>query len=297
MAINFNTEPYYDDYDAEKDFYRILFRPGYAVQARELTQLQTILQSQISRFGDHVFKNGSQVIPGSVNYDNRVHFIKLENTYNSTNVLTYLSSFRNKIITGVTSGVKFRVVDTSQCNCVVDNPEIATLYCKVESTAANGTTNRFIAGEDIVALEVDNTVENNPSLEVDQFGDIFATIRNLGDSGETATRYTENESSDVIGHAFQVDVKAGIYYIDGFFVRNPELHLYVGRFSSFPTARVGFKVVEEIVAPQDDQSLLDNAQGSFNFAAPGATRYKVSVELVKLPYNLQILFVSLNFYE
>ena len=78
MAKNFNTEPYFDDYNDEKEFYRILFRPSYAVQARELTQLQTILQNQVSRFGDHVFKNGSQVIPGSVNVDNQVHFIKLE---------------------------------------------------------------------------------------------------------------------------------------------------------------------------------------------------------------------------
>ena len=61
MALDFNTEPYFDDYDAKKDFYRILFRPSYAVQARELTQLQTILQAQVSRFGDHVFKNGSQI--------------------------------------------------------------------------------------------------------------------------------------------------------------------------------------------------------------------------------------------
>ena len=141
MAINFNTEPYYDDYDAAKDFYRILFRPGYAVQARELTQMQTILQNQVSRFGDHVFKNGSQVIPGSVNYDNFMHFVKLEPTYNSQNVLTYLTAFRSKIITGVTSGVKFQVADTSACGCVIDSLDIATLYCKVIGTATNGTTN------------------------------------------------------------------------------------------------------------------------------------------------------------
>ena len=96
MAINFNTEPYYDDFNEVKDFYRILFRPGYAVQARELTQMQTILQKQVSRFGDHIFKNGSMVIPGSVNYDNKVHFLKLEPTYNSVNVISYLTTFRSK---------------------------------------------------------------------------------------------------------------------------------------------------------------------------------------------------------
>lgn len=284
MAINFNTEPYNDDYDAEKDFYKILFRPGYAVQARELTQLQTILQQQVTRFGDHVFKNGSQVIPGSVNYDHRVHFVKLNDTYSDLNVKSYLTQFRNKIITGVTSGVKYRVIDTSECGCVVEQLEILTVYCKFEKTAPDGTTSRFIPGEDIVALEADNQIATNPSLVENQQGDIYATIRNLGDGGESPpTLYSELPSSDVMGYAFQVDVKEGIYYVDGYFIRNPELHLYVGRFQSYPTARVGFKVVEEVVTSDDDETLLDNAQGSFNYAAPGADRYKISVELVKLP--------------
>lgn len=296
MTINFNTEPYNDDYDAEKDFYRILFRPSYAVQARELTQLQTILQNQVSRFGDHVFKNGSQVIPGSVNVDDKIHFIKLEITYNTANVLNYLTSFRDKIITGSTSGVKLRVIDTSNCECVVDDVSSPTLYCKIENTAEDGTTKRLIPGENIIALEADNQIETNYKLTEDQAGDIGATVRSLGDNDETATSYTNDPSSDVLGFAYGVDIKAGIYYVDGFFVRNSEKHLYIGRFS--PTifgvdennqpqtsCRVGFKVIEEVVAPEDDETLLDNAQGSFNFAAPGAHRYKISLDVLRLPLN------------
>ena len=51
LTTDFNVDPYYDDYDESKEFYRILFRPGYAVQAREVTHLQTILQKQIERNG------------------------------------------------------------------------------------------------------------------------------------------------------------------------------------------------------------------------------------------------------
>ena len=57
MATNFNVTPYYDDFDATKNFHRVLFRPGYAIQARELTQLQTILQNQVTQFNNHVFKD------------------------------------------------------------------------------------------------------------------------------------------------------------------------------------------------------------------------------------------------
>ena len=63
MALTtvFNASPYYDDASETNDFYRILFRPGYGLQARELTQLQTLLQYQIQRGGYHLFENGSKV--------------------------------------------------------------------------------------------------------------------------------------------------------------------------------------------------------------------------------------------
>ena len=64
INTNFNVDPYYDDFDEDKKFLRVLFKPGYAVQARELTQAQTILQKQVERFGNHIFRNGSVVTGG-----------------------------------------------------------------------------------------------------------------------------------------------------------------------------------------------------------------------------------------
>jgi hypothetical protein len=68
LVTNFNVNPYYDDYDPNKQYYRILFKPGYAVQARELTQMQSMLQSQIYRFGSNIFKEGSIVLPWCNHY-------------------------------------------------------------------------------------------------------------------------------------------------------------------------------------------------------------------------------------
>ena len=66
MALNFNVSPYNDDFDRSKNFHRILFKPGYSVQARELNQAQTILQNQISNFADHVFSQNTPVSGGKV---------------------------------------------------------------------------------------------------------------------------------------------------------------------------------------------------------------------------------------
>ena len=65
ISTNFNVSPYYDDFSEDKKFLRMLFKPGFAVQARELTQSQTLLQKQIEKFGNHIFENGSVVTGGT----------------------------------------------------------------------------------------------------------------------------------------------------------------------------------------------------------------------------------------
>ena len=45
QKTDLNVNPYYDDFDTEKNFYKVLFKPGYPVQARELTTLQSITKS------------------------------------------------------------------------------------------------------------------------------------------------------------------------------------------------------------------------------------------------------------
>ena len=60
QKTNLNISPYYDDFNKEDKFYKVLFKPGFPVQARELTQSQSILQNQIESFGSHIFKDRSE---------------------------------------------------------------------------------------------------------------------------------------------------------------------------------------------------------------------------------------------
>ena len=68
QQTNLNVAPYFDDFDAEDDYHKVLFKPAYPVQARELNNLQSILQNQIEKFGQHFFKEGAKVIPGNISY-------------------------------------------------------------------------------------------------------------------------------------------------------------------------------------------------------------------------------------
>ena len=56
---NLAVSPYYDDYNKDKKFTRLLARPGYAEQAREFTQIQTMMLYYLSRLGNTMLKNGA----------------------------------------------------------------------------------------------------------------------------------------------------------------------------------------------------------------------------------------------
>ena len=84
--LNFNVKPYWDDFDETKNYHRVLFKPGFAVQARELTQSQTILQNQITKFADHIFVQNSPVSGGKLTVNQKCYYLKLQDTYNDVNI-------------------------------------------------------------------------------------------------------------------------------------------------------------------------------------------------------------------
>ena len=80
LENSLNANPYFDDYDPENEYYRILFKPGVAVQTRELNQLQSIVQNQIEKFGNHVFKSGTIVSGVNFNYLPSYPYVKITDT-------------------------------------------------------------------------------------------------------------------------------------------------------------------------------------------------------------------------
>lgn len=77
IETNLNVAPYFDDFSPDSNYHKILFRPGVALQARELTQLQSILQNQIERFGDNVYKSGTIISGVNFSYNFKYNYVKL----------------------------------------------------------------------------------------------------------------------------------------------------------------------------------------------------------------------------
>ena len=107
LVTNFNANPYFDDFDEDKKFLRLLFRPGYAVQARELTQIQSLLQNQINRFGDWAFKNGSKITGGQF-FNQTATYINLSPIYVETSVVA--NNFLNQTILSIDESKRAKVL-------------------------------------------------------------------------------------------------------------------------------------------------------------------------------------------
>ena len=120
QQTNLNVAPYFDDFDPANDFHRVLFKPGYPVQARELTTLQSILQNQIESFGKYAFKQGDLVVPGEVGLNTKLDYVKLssvsEVAVNDGQDIVYkkydISQLVGSRLRGLSSGVIGIVLDT-----------------------------------------------------------------------------------------------------------------------------------------------------------------------------------------
>lgn len=244
LTSNTFSNTYKDDFADSASYHRILFNSGKALQARELTQMQTILQEQVRRFGDNIFKEGSVVKPGSVALNTKYEFVKLNTSSNA--LPTDTSNLVGTSFTGQTSNVIAKVIEV--VDAVGSDP--ATLYVQytntLSSTASTAAPIRFDAGEDI----------NN--------GSVTLTVQT-----------TNTTSNPAMGTGSRFSVATGIYYTKGFFVFTDNQSKIISKYSDAPDADIGFKVVEEISSVADDTSLYDNQGTTPNLASPGADRLRI----------------------
>ncbi len=256
--LNFNVDPYYDDFDPNKNFHRVLFKPGYAVQARELTQSQTILQDQISKFADHIFKQNTPVTGGQVTVNSRAVYLKLNATYNDNDIVA--ADFLNQVITDTSGIVAAKVIATEE-SVSGDPPTLVVTYLSGK---------QFSAG-DVILSDSGTSAQIAPS---DFTG--YSTVASIAQG----VFYIVN------GYSYSdVQNDDGTYsrYSIGNFVSVQPQTIIVQKYGNTPTRRVGLTISEYITDYITDASLLDPAVGATNYQAPGADRYTITLTLDSLP--------------
>ena len=247
QKTNLNVAPYYDDFDSDKNFYKVLFRPGYAIQGRELTQLQSLLQNQIEQFGKYAFKQGELVIPGEVGFNTKLPYVKLSSVseipVNQDGQIVYkkydITQLIGRQVRGLTSGVVATVVSSA----IATDTESDVLFVNYTTSGDAGNEETFRQGETVEVVDGINT----PLMVVGTDGSVLPTSITITnpDTGED----TSIESL-AMGYASAVQVEEGIYFVNGYFVRNDAQLLIVDKYYSRPSAKVGFKIKKNYFSPK-----------------------------------------------
>ena len=252
--------PYYDDFDDAKNFLRVLFKPGYSVQARELTQLQTLLQNQVSKLGSHVFKNGSLVY-GGVSTLTECKFLRVKQTG-----IDHLD-LRGKVISDASS----------------NDPAYNTTASKAKIIY---TLSEVVGTDEYTILFLQYLTGN----ELDTAQRLFISTQQQSMTVKTAVI---DPLIPISGTSSLVSVEEGIFYVDGFFVNNTKQTTALYKLDSTsgyrdfasPTNRVGFSLNRTTVDATEDETLKDPANGAYNFNAPGADRYVIELNLTSYVFD------------
>ena len=245
---NFNVPPYYDDYDENKNYYKILFRPSVAIQARELNQMQTMLQKQVERFGSHIFKEGSIVLGGAFDLELDVSYVKAASIQPSSDRLDELVG---KTVVGQTTGISavIRAVTYDRPNKVY-----AILL-------------RYLSGS-----------ENS---------DIFVNEEVVTASDDASLGFTvvTSATEEYAGRGSIFSIGQGVVFTKGYFVAFPKQTVILNKYSMRPTSTVGLMISENVVTELQDETLNDNSLGTPNENAPGAHRFNIEAVLTLINYK------------
>ncbi len=266
QQTNLNVSPYFDDFDPSDGYHKVLFKPGYPVQARELTGLQSILQNQIEKFGQHFFKEGAKVIPGNTAYSPNYYAVELNNTHLGVPVDYYIDQLIGRKIIGLTTGVTAIIKQ-------VLKPESSergnlTLYISYMSSGVEDSNIKVFADGELLTADSDiiSGPENNAFIP----------------SGESFASCIANNATAT---AASFSISNGVYFIRGNFVNVEDETIILSQYENFPSARIGLRINEDIINSDEDETLADNSKGFNNYAAPGADRLKISVSLYAKPLD------------
>lgn len=253
MAITTYDTDYHDDFaeaDAngltprDKNYLRILFKPGYSVQTRELNQLQSMLQNQIDAASTGLYRQGAAVIGAESTFDADVTYVDFPLT-NEPLFFDNVESTDQLTLTGST-GLAAKVVSYE----LLDSTMVR-LYIKYanSSVVSNANVSAFTGGAG-------------------------ATLFNIG----TSQSITDNIVA--VGSAVSTTLSAGVFYVKGNYVVTPIQRKFITIESG--SSYTGFSIIrisEAVVSSNDDATLLDNAANSPNYSALGADRYSIDLEL------------------
>lgn len=244
---------YNDDFRDSDHFHRILFNNGRALQARELTQMQTIIQAELARLAGFIFKEGGifDTSYGALSAGfNAVNFVKVNSLPTGYDLLV-----GNEVTNaaGVRAIVKAVVPATGS-----DNNTLLVRYISTNNlTGAVTTTPRTFNPADSLTYDT-------------------GTI-----SGTLTVQTTNTSVNPATGKGSMIEVPQFNTFVAGHLIMVEAQSLVLSKYSATPTTVVGFKLTEQVVTANDNIALYDNSGTTPNLTSPGADRYQILMTLTE----------------
>lgn len=144
VTTDLSRKPYHDDYDPVKNYYRVLYKPGVSIQARELNEVQSVLQTQIERLGDNLFSKGTIVSGCNFVFYEDYKYVKIRDT-DEDGVVTSPAGYENLSLVDDSTGLKATVL-TTRDGYETSPPNLKTLYLKYVNTGTSSNSYSFEPG-------------------------------------------------------------------------------------------------------------------------------------------------------
>ena len=242
-----SQEPYYDDWTEEKNYNQILFRPGVAVQIRELNQIQTTLQSQLDYLGQYTFADGAVVLDGNITTFSR----------------DYIKFVGSTPVSAADVGLVWTDVNFT--------PD-SDLQFHILSVASSAETGAYDTAFGNYTNGGNSTYSVYPS-------DTY--IQKVGFAG--AGHRVNTSANTPTGKASFATIEEGIYFFGGYFIYVEAQTIVLEYYNDTPSYEIGFIVdITNIVTASEDPSLADNSLGMPNSSAPGANRLSMAATIHKI---------------
>jgi len=274
-----NKPPYFDDFDASKNYAKILFRPGRAIQSRELTQIQTTIQHGIASLGDKLLS--SPVVSGG---DFKISTVKYLRFYSDIDP----SFLKGKLIIVGSGGTTLKVLHLETASDEAQ-PNNYTLFFEYKS----GSEMSFSSLTPSSNLSIGTIVVDEAELEQANY---TITVRGFDTTGLSSTSIT---GLSIYGDVLLARLGEGVFYKKGYFLVTDETltlplstlktteggYSYTNYIPELQNTRVGLKLLPKYITTAEDPTLFDPSAGYYNFAAPGADRLQLFPELVQISEN------------
>lgn len=246
---------YKDDFRDSDNYHRILFNSARPLQARELTQSQTIIQREIERFARYIFNEGSLLTSslGNLSVDRfSISYVKLDTVANP------LPANYNQLIgTNITNTGEIASPITARIKAITpaEGSDPATLFVE------------YIDGGD-------NDPINPTTPQIFRAGQTLTT-----DLGSLTVQSTNTVSNPATGRGSIISIPPSELFVLGHFVFVAGQTKIISKYSSTPSAVIGYVVSENIITASDNVALYDNQGSTPNLTSPGADRYQIRLTL------------------